>query len=359
MNADAAARANALADSAEEQAGFFKVHPAFFEFLDGNLGAAMMLGRVLVWNASDTVRNNDGWFYKTDKEWQEELCLGRHIVRGAADLLVARGYLEVDPRRYVNGSPKTHYRFDLEKFEREFNAWLAEDEQVEARRKRQEKRAAKAAKKAVRNGLSEIGQSSHREQVVQPAANNSQVDYAKSDNPTGGIVQNQTMHCPKSDDALSEIEQTYTRENTRETNTSSPLPPTEQEGEEGQQVSEKAILLSQLEEWGVFNGKRGKILDAFEAFNRTAPQPRRVSPADIIAQLTLHEKKAETEKKPNGDDRWNDPKAVAVTRLTEQGIGRCAGAVARLARWQDQPQTTTRRKPTFLAGTGTMTTRKR
>lgn len=97
--------------------------PRLFVDLTGDHVSALFLSQVIYW--SERTKDPEGWFYKTDKEWIDELGITRHqlnrITRKAPDgnrpvsPLVERLGLEVKVIK-VGKIPVTHYRLDTEKF---------------------------------------------------------------------------------------------------------------------------------------------------------------------------------------------------------------------------------------------------
>lgn len=73
--------------------------------ISGSFTAAAMLGQAIYW--ANRTKDPEGWFYKSHKDWNDELGLSRHEVDGARRKLLERGLIEEDLR----GVPaKMHYR---------------------------------------------------------------------------------------------------------------------------------------------------------------------------------------------------------------------------------------------------------
>ena len=83
-------------------------HRAFVP-IAGSVHAALMLSQALYW--SDRTKDDDGWFYKTAAEWEEETGMTRHEQDGARRKLKETGFWFEDLRGYP---PKQHYRVDQE-----------------------------------------------------------------------------------------------------------------------------------------------------------------------------------------------------------------------------------------------------
>ena len=98
------------------------VRPAFVKFT-GSLEAGMLLSQLLYWRPR-TGRSDD-WFYKSDKELQEELCLSRRAVRNAKVVLRKLEIITTRTRR-ANGAPVTHYNINLDVLGRKWQEWIQE-----------------------------------------------------------------------------------------------------------------------------------------------------------------------------------------------------------------------------------------
>lgn len=83
------------------------VYPAFRKVLGLNATAAQFLSQAVYW----TERTADGWFYKTNAEWLDELGLTVEEVNGARRKLKALGLLS-EKRKGI--PPKLHYRIDTD-----------------------------------------------------------------------------------------------------------------------------------------------------------------------------------------------------------------------------------------------------
>lgn len=87
----------------------------------GTLEAAMMLSQLLYWTPRSTIPG--GWIAKSDKDWNRELCLARHSCRLATQTLTEMGIIETMLKKF-NNSPTTHYRVDWEALEKAWTKWL-------------------------------------------------------------------------------------------------------------------------------------------------------------------------------------------------------------------------------------------
>lgn len=86
------------------QQNIVAVPVAFIRYI-GSIEAAILLSQLIYWSG----KTEDGWFYKSHKEWEEELALGKYEVRKATNLLINKGILETRLRK-ANGAPTLHYR---------------------------------------------------------------------------------------------------------------------------------------------------------------------------------------------------------------------------------------------------------
>lgn len=86
-------------------------HPSLARML-GSVTAALMLSQALYWSGVQERTNEgvDGWFFKTQREWEEETCLTRHEQDGARKLLRRFDFWQEERR---DAPAKMHYRIDL------------------------------------------------------------------------------------------------------------------------------------------------------------------------------------------------------------------------------------------------------
>ena len=81
----------------------------------GNANAGLMLSQAMYWTKSRAAQDRDGWFYKTAREWYDEICLSRHEQDTAKRILKQRGFLEMQTRRAGREmTPTLHFRVNLE-----------------------------------------------------------------------------------------------------------------------------------------------------------------------------------------------------------------------------------------------------
>lgn len=85
-----------------------KIYVEMFE----DFNTAVLFNQMIFW--SDKSSRSDGFFYKTYKEWEEEIHLSEYQVRRSANKLEKLGFLEKKIKR-ANGSPTAHYRIHMQK----------------------------------------------------------------------------------------------------------------------------------------------------------------------------------------------------------------------------------------------------
>ncbi|WP_431613403.1 conserved phage C-terminal domain-containing protein [Bacillus pfraonensis] len=88
------------------------VVPKLFVKLTGDLTTAILLNQIVFY--SDKSKRTDGFFYKTYKEWEEEICLTERQVRYSTKKLVNAGFVETTLKK-ANGAPTVHYKLDFNK----------------------------------------------------------------------------------------------------------------------------------------------------------------------------------------------------------------------------------------------------
>ena len=86
--------------------------PVIYIELTGDMHTAALLNQIVFW--SDKSKRNDGFFYKTYTEWEDEVHLSEYQVRRSAKLLEKLGFIETKLKR-ANGSPTLHYKLNFSK----------------------------------------------------------------------------------------------------------------------------------------------------------------------------------------------------------------------------------------------------
>jgi len=87
--------------------------PREFIKLTGDLPSGVFLAQLVYW--SDKGSRNDGFIYKTSKEWQEEIFLTDYSLRKSRNILESLGILETKTKK-ANGNPTVHYKLNREAF---------------------------------------------------------------------------------------------------------------------------------------------------------------------------------------------------------------------------------------------------
>lgn len=102
------------------------VYRPMVQFL-GSLEAAMLLSQLLYWTPKSTM---GGWIAKSDREFQNELCLKRYSIRSASKLLAQLNLIETKRKKF-NKAPTTHYRVNIGSLEKQWIQFLrlSENEQ--------------------------------------------------------------------------------------------------------------------------------------------------------------------------------------------------------------------------------------
>lgn len=77
-----------------------------------SIPAALMLSQLLYWTGKEA--DGDGWIYKTESEWDDELALGRSAYKNARAELVSLGLIE-HARRGMPAKP--YYRVDPDRLD--------------------------------------------------------------------------------------------------------------------------------------------------------------------------------------------------------------------------------------------------
>ncbi len=94
----------------------------FIRLLDGDSWAAIFLSQLIYW--SDRGKLKDGWIYKTQKEWEQEICITRKNFDRARKKLEELGLLETKKEKAPTPPHhhRLHYRINFENLEH----WLVD-----------------------------------------------------------------------------------------------------------------------------------------------------------------------------------------------------------------------------------------
>lgn len=110
------------------QSNILTVPRVLIDFTGGSIESALFLSQLLFWSDKTT---NDGWIYKSYREWKEEIHITRYALDQARKALEGFGILETQLKK-VNGGPTVHYRLNIEAFVEQFNNFIQEKERKEA-----------------------------------------------------------------------------------------------------------------------------------------------------------------------------------------------------------------------------------
>lgn len=76
-------------------------------FLDNNLHASVLLNQILYW--TERTSNNDGWFYKSNAEFQTELAYSRRSLDSSKKFLVEKNLITIKISKIKNGNTAVFY----------------------------------------------------------------------------------------------------------------------------------------------------------------------------------------------------------------------------------------------------------
>jgi hypothetical protein len=94
------------------QDNIFTVPKVYVKYT-GDLTTAVLLNQIIFY--SDKSKRTDGFFYKTYKEWEEDVCLTERQVRHSINKLKDKGIIETKLKK-ANGSPTVHYKLLYDEF---------------------------------------------------------------------------------------------------------------------------------------------------------------------------------------------------------------------------------------------------
>ena len=86
--------------------------PKIYVEFTGDLTTAVLLNQIVFY--SDKSKRKDGFFYKSYKEWEKEICLTKRQVSYSTEKLKGLGILETKVMK-ANGAPTVHYKLDYDK----------------------------------------------------------------------------------------------------------------------------------------------------------------------------------------------------------------------------------------------------
>lgn len=95
--------------------------PAIFKKWLGSYNVGILLAQILYW--SERTDNEEGWFFKSYKDWENELFLTEKETRNAISKLEELDLIETKIAK-VSGVPTKHFRLKKENFNRKFTEFL-------------------------------------------------------------------------------------------------------------------------------------------------------------------------------------------------------------------------------------------
>ncbi len=99
----------------EEEILELRAYPRGFVKLMGSHDGAVFLSQIIYWTERMKKRG-DGFFYKSVRDWCEELDISEYQVEKARALLKTKGVLDTVKRRVANFKEQWHYRLNKERF---------------------------------------------------------------------------------------------------------------------------------------------------------------------------------------------------------------------------------------------------
>lgn len=98
---------------------------SFIRFCDENLYTGLFLSQIIY--LSDKGSREDGFIYKSNKEWKKDYFLSDYAIRQAKKYLEDKGIIETKLIK-ANGAPTTHYKLKKQKFTELFMEFLQNEE---------------------------------------------------------------------------------------------------------------------------------------------------------------------------------------------------------------------------------------
>ena len=96
-----------LIKSVSGQYNVLTIPRLFLDRLDSDFPTALMLSQLIYW--SDKGKQEDGYIYKSDADWEKEIGVSRRQSRRARKRLCELGLIEIKIKK-ANGAPTVHYR---------------------------------------------------------------------------------------------------------------------------------------------------------------------------------------------------------------------------------------------------------
>lgn len=100
---------NRLIKAVSGQARVLSIPRIYIELFDGDIHTALFVSQCVYW--SDKTRDEQGWFYKSADQWENELGLSYYQINRSAK---KAGKFINKKLKKVNGAPTQHWRVDIE-----------------------------------------------------------------------------------------------------------------------------------------------------------------------------------------------------------------------------------------------------
>ncbi len=102
--------------------------------LTGSINAGLLLNQLYFWTGKQD--DPDGWIYKTQENWHEEIYLSRNELETARKTLIKLGYIEY---KRAGMPPMSYYRVDIEKLENDANRLCDTHKKERAKQRKNQK----------------------------------------------------------------------------------------------------------------------------------------------------------------------------------------------------------------------------
>ena len=102
--------AKKLINSLSGQANTLTIPRVYLE-ITGDYQSAILLNQIVFW--SDRTKRKDGFFYKSYKDWEQEILLTQYQVKRATSHLKKLGLVDTKLKR-ANNAPTIHYKINME-----------------------------------------------------------------------------------------------------------------------------------------------------------------------------------------------------------------------------------------------------
>lgn len=89
---------------------------------------AVFLSQIIYW--SDRSKRDDGYFYKSDKEWEIELGLSRYKLDRMREIFCKLGFIKIKKVK-ANGAPTRHYRVNIKKIQNDLSLFYQLEELID------------------------------------------------------------------------------------------------------------------------------------------------------------------------------------------------------------------------------------